>query len=407
MSKKCNGVKIFFKSLLFILIGVISLVIIINLFVPVYFFDEPKPFEGEYLLNPYRDMDSTQWKQCNFHAHTRQYGGITNGRVNTKQMLDSVYNRLGFDHIGISDYNKINDYESFRPGYIPGYEHGYGIFKIHQLCLGAEKVRLIDYPLFQTLSMKQHMINKLGKHCRFAIPAHPSFTKNGYKVEDMKYLSNYKIMEVLNGYRLSPRHWDMALSNGHLVYLIADDDSHDVTYINDVAYRFTMVNTAENEADQIIDALENGKTVGVDFPLNKKESLNDKVERLKRNLPYLTKAQLYGDTLVVSASKLITKATFIGENGKILSRQKNIRNASYVIQPEDPYVRTVLYFDDGTSLYLNPITRHENENITKQRLDHINYLWTTLLWIAYCVIIFLIIRMIVVVRRRRNKKKIK
>lgn len=406
MSKKCNGVKIFFKSLLFILIGFISLVIIINLFVPVYFFDEPKPFKGEYLLNPYQNMDSTQWKQCNFHAHTRQYGGMTNGRVNIEKMFDSIYNRLGFDHIGISDYNKINNYDSFKPGYIPGYEHGYGVFKIHQLCLGAEKVTLIDYPLFQTLSMKQHMLNKLSAHCRFAIPAHPSFTKNGYRVEDMKYLSNYKLIEVLNGYRLSANHWDTALSNGHLVYLIANDDSHDVTYINDVAYRFTMVNVAENEAEEILNALENGNVVGVDFPLDKKESLNDKIERLKRNLPYLTKAKLYDDTLVVFASKPITKATFIGQNGKILSEQKNVRNASYVIQPEDTYVRTVLYFKDGTSLYLNPITRHENENITRQKLDHINYLGTTLLWLAYCVIIFLIIRMIVVIRHR-NKKKIK
>ena len=137
--------KVFFKSILFILIVFVAIVLIMNIFVPVYRFDEPAPFSGEYLHNPYQNMDSTQWKQANFHAHTRRMGGVTNGRSNTNELVDSIYRRLGFDHVGISDYMYINDYESDKEGYIPGYEHGYGVFKIHQLCLGAEKVRYIDY----------------------------------------------------------------------------------------------------------------------------------------------------------------------------------------------------------------------------------------------------------------------
>lgn len=383
------------KSLLYLISGFITLVILTSIFVPYYAFDEPKPFSGSYYNNPYHNMNPNNWIQANFHAHTRQFGGLTNGRVNTNEMVDSVYKVLGFDHVGLSDYNTINYFDSVNPSFIPAYEHGYGIFKIHQLCIGAKKVRKLDFFAFQNLSMKQHTLNRLEKQTRLAIPAHPSFVKKGYLVEDMKYLSNYKLMEVLNGFRISTAHWDTALSNGHLVYLIGNDDSHDVTDITDVATRFTMINAAENEADQLLLALENGNAVGVDFPIKRDESLEQKVKRLKKDLPYIKQVELNGDTLSISASKQISKAKFIGQEGKELNSQKNVTTASYVIRPEDSYVRTELYFKNGTTLYLNPITRHETGDVVKQRLDHINWFKTIMLWSVYAFVIAIVSYLIV------------
>lgn len=383
------------KSLLYLISGFITLVVLTSIFVPYYSFDEPKPFSGSYYNNPYHNMNPNNWIQANFHAHTRQFGGLTNGRVNTNEMVDSVYKVLGFDHVGLSDYNTINYFDSVNPSFIPAYEHGYGIFKIHQLCIGAKKVRKLDFFAFQNLSMKQHTLNRLEKQTRLAIPAHPSFVKKGYLVEDMKYLSNYKLMEVLNGFRISTAHWDTALSNGHLVYLIGNDDSHDVTDITDVATRFTMINAAENEADQILSALENGNAVGVDFPIKRDESLEQKIKRLKKDLPYIKQVELNGDTLSISASKQISKAKFIGQEGKELNSQNNVMTASYVIQPEDSYVRTELYFKNGTTLYLNPITRHETGDVVKQRLDHINWFKTIILWSVYAFVIAIVSYLIV------------
>ena len=393
------------KTLLYIILTFIILVVVTSIFVPSYSFDEPKPFQGNYLHNPYKDMNPDNWIQANFHAHTRQFGGLTNGRLNTNEMLDSVYSALGFDHVGISDYNKINRYDSANPSFIPAYEHGYGIFKIHQLCIGAEKVRKLDYFAFQNLSMKQHTMNRLEKQTRLAIPAHPSFVKKGYLVEDMKYLSNYKLMEVLNGFRISTAHWDMALSNGHLVYLIGNDDSHDVTDITDVATRFTMINSPENEAEQLLQALENGNAVGVDFPVKYDETLEKKIYRLKKNLPYITQVELKKDTLLISASKPFDKIKFIGQDGRELDSQKNKVSAFYIIQPEDNYVRTEVTFNDGTKLYLNPITRHENENIVKQRLDYINWGKTILLWGIYALAIFFAVKIIMRLLVLRLKPK--
>jgi Ca2+/Na+ antiporter len=61
------------------------------------------------------------------------------------------------------------------------------------------------------------------------------------------------------------------------------------------------------------------------------------------------------------------------------------------VQPEDTYVRCVLMFSCGTTLYLNPITRHESEEIVKQRLDKINYPKTIILWTLYAVILGFIV----------------
>ncbi len=382
------------KYTLYIILGFVAIVVAISLFRPSYSFDEPKPFHGTYLHNPYKDMNPDNWIQANFHAHTRQFGGFTNGRVNTNEMVDSVYSVLGFDHIGISDYNKINYYDSVNPSFIPTYEHGYGIFKIHQLCLGAEKVRRLDYFAFQNLSMKQHTLNRLAKHSRLVVPAHPSFVKQGYLVEDMKYLSNYNLMEVLNGFVISTAHWDTALSNGHLVYLIGNDDSHDVKDITEVAFRFTMVNAPENEAEQLLQSLESGNAVGVDFPLIWGEALVKKMKRLKQDLPYITQVDLRGDTLLISASKPFSKIRFIGQGGEELDVQNDNHTAFYVVKAEDTYVRTEVEFKDGTTLYLNPITRHENSEIIKQRLDHINWVKTITLWVVYVLALLLIYKSI-------------
>ena len=399
--------KKFFKYFLYLIGAFVGLLLAMNLFVPVYVFDEPKPFHGEFLHNPYQDIDSTYWKCCNFHGHTRQYGGVTNGRHNGNNAFDSMYRAFGYDHVGISDYNKVNDYEDGKdPGFIPAYEHGYNVWKTHQLCLGAKKVRRIDYFFFQTLSHKQHMLNKLGEQNKVVVVAHPSFVDGSYNVRDMKYLSNYRIMEVLNGFVNSPEHWDMALSNGHRVYLIADDDTHDVFKVNDIALKITYLNAKENNANQLFDALLSGKAVGIDFYLDRNEKMDDKIARFKRDVPYLNSAKLYDKDFRVSVTKPIKNVQFIGQNGTVLKdetfkKSDSIFRVSYEIKPSDQYVRTVLTFFDGTSMWLNPVTRHENEFIIDQRLDHLSYWWTAALWSLYVGIVVFIIK---VIRLRKNAK---
>ena len=359
----------------------------IYLSVPTYSFKEPKPFNGEYLYNPYQDMQPDQWKKYHFHCHSRKYFGITNGRKSTEMAIDSVYGALGYDHYGISDYMGINPHNADKEDYIPAYEHGYGLIrKTHQICIGAERVYWPDFLFVQNLNMKQHTINKLGEHCRFVMPAHASFTK-GYQVSDMALLSNYRLLEVLNPYGNAFEHWDMALSNGHRVYALGDDDTHDITQAKEVCHNLTMVNTQSLDAESVYEALDKGLCYAVEFDnwYHYPMTLEEKVKQAK-SLPHLTRAELVGDTLVIETSaEKMQEVQFIGQDGKVLKTEEDIATAWYVIQPEDHYVRTRINVNGLQHFYLNPVTRHATPEPVDQRLDVVNKAQTYMYWFVYVV----------------------
>ena len=386
--KKKHGFGFYFGRVMASLgIALLLLILYVYLSVPTYSFKEPRPFEGEYLYNPYQDMNPDQWKKYHFHCHSRKYFGLTNGRKSTETAIDSVYQALGYDHYGISDYMGINVHGADREDYIPAYEHGYGLIrKTHQICIGAEKVYWPDFLFMQNLNMKQHMINKLGENSRFVMPAHASFTK-GYKVGEMKLLSNYRLLEVLNPYGNAFEHWDMALSNGHRVYALGDDDTHNITDYHEVCHNLTMINTESLDAERVYEALDKGLCYAVEFdnyyyyPL----SLAQKVKEA-HELHHLTRAQLVGDTLFVETSaETMRNVQFIGQGGKVLKVMDSIATAFYVIQPEDHYVRTRIDINGRNFLYLNPVTRHPTSIVVDRRLDSINYAQTVLYWLVYAV----------------------
>ena len=362
-------------------------ILYVYLSVPTYSFKEPRPFRGEYLYNPYQDMNPDQWKKYHFHCHSRRYSGLTNGRKSAETAIDSVYRALGYDHYGISDYMGINDHGSEREGYIPAYEHGYGfIHKTHQICIGAASVYWPDFPFMQNINMKQHMINKLGERCRFVMPAHASFTK-GYQVSDMMFLSNYRLLEVVNPYGNAFEHWDKALSNGHRVYAMGNDDTHDITKVNEVCRNLTMINTPDLDPEHVYEALDKGLCYAVEFDnfFHYPMTLDEKIQQVKA-LPYLTRAQLVGDTLFIetSADKM-KEVKFIGQDGKVLKAEEKTATAFYIIQPEDTYVRTEININGLQHFYLNPVTRHPTSSPVDQRLDYVNKAQTYLYWFVYIV----------------------
>ena len=365
----------------------------VYLIAPRYQFKVGQPFHGECLFNPYQHMDPDQWKQYNFHCHSRKYLGLTNGRMSKETDIDSVYQALGYDHYGISDYMRINDHGSDRPDYIPSYEHGYGFFrKTHQLCIGAENVVWMDFPFVQSLDMKQHMLNVLQQHTRFAVPAHASFTK-GYKASDMHYLSGYRLLEVGNPYGTAFEHWDAALSTGHRVYGIGDDDTHNVLNANESGRFFTMVNTRDMSADSVYAALEGGCAYTVEFHPHYNEPFDEKVEKMHNELYHLTRCELVGDTLFVETNAPdIQLAEFIGQEGKVLKRMEYCQQAWYVIQPTDSYVRVKLKVHNMTYFYLNPITRHVTPTPIDQSTAEINWTLTILCYAIYLLAIVLCIR---------------
>ncbi len=387
-------IRNFFLILILTLIG-------FYLMAPVYEFSGPSKFSGDKIYNPYQSIDSSRWRRYNFQVQSKAWGGITSGRTNSNELIDSIYRQLSFDYVATSDYQKINRHGSKKPNYIPTYEHGYNIFKTHQVCIDAKKVVWTDLLFFQTLSMKQWVIDMLKQNSTLVALAHPTL-RNGYEIDEMAYLSNYDLMEVITNMRLSFDHWDAALSAGNPVWILGDDDAHDVTNSNEVGRRFTMINSPTLKKADILNSLKNGIAYGYDFFRRDDEDMRDKYQRIKY-LPYLYSAKIINDTFRVSLSATAEKISFIGQNGKVLSEITSVQKASYAIRKPDTYVRTVITFADTSSIYLNPIVRYSGEKPVSKLSAKINARATNFLRIVYFLIaltgVYLYLR-----QKQKNKR---
>ena len=384
--------KLFFRLLsrflITFLVIVLGVVIMFYLLAPVYQFSGPVPFSGNKLYNPYQHMNSDNWLKYNFQVQSKAWMGLTSGRDNTNTLIDSIYHQLGFDHVATSDYQKINTFKSDSRAYIPTYEHGYNIFKTHQVCIDSKKVLWTDLLFWQTLSMKQWILDLLDKDTRFVVLAHP-LLRGGYTLNDMKYLTNYEGIEVLNNMRVSINHWDEALSSGQIAWIIANDDAHDVTNSNEVGRRFTLINSPSDEREKVMEALEQGNVIGVDFFRINDEPMQDKYLRSK-NLPVLTNASLNNDTFFVSVNTTAASIRFIGQNGRLLHQLSDTSRASFVVPDSEPYMRAEIEFYDKSVFYLNPVIRYSGDKISTKKSASVDPSITLYLRIGYFIAALLI-----------------
>jgi hypothetical protein len=307
--KLLKGFIYFFLGIFIFIVFALVAQFVVN---PKYSFPEPHPFRGEYLYNPYKGMDSTKWKKANFHVHTRSYLGMTNG-ADSNQFVDRFYKYFDYDIIGISDYQRINTYEEKNRWFVPVYEHGFMYYKNHQLVLNAKKITWTDYLFFQTLSNKQFIINHLKKDTSVVLTINHPALRHGYSFNDFKYLSNFNCLEISNNDRLFTSYYDTILSAGHPVFLMADDDAHNLTRIIEGCHSFNLINT-DLARDSILQALKTGRSVGVNFNISSYKTNEEKKAALQK-LPEINSVTLKNDTLLVSLSKTVKTIKFIGQNG--------------------------------------------------------------------------------------------
>lgn len=399
-------IKVF--KFLFKLIGWLILILLVIFFfiyalAPVYNFEDYTPFSGEKIYNPYEGMDSTAWKKGNFQVQSRAWWGITAGRGNTNEAIQTIYKQLGYDIIVTSDYMKINTFQEDQDSYIPTYEHGYGVLKTHQICFGSERVCWLDYPLFQSLSHKQHILNLLRDDNKLVALAHPQL-RGAYTLEEMHYLTNYDLIEVLNELQFSVGHWDAALSSGHTAFIIANDDAHDIFDPSEVGRVITFINTQSLHGDSVLHALKTGNAYGVDIVTRHGD---DFVQKAKdhREIPFVTHVEVKADTLLVGVSESASLISFIGQNGVVKKTVPDTSAGYYKIQPGDSYIRTEVTFENGTRFYLNPVIRYNGRKLPKLAQPTLSHGKT---WVQRGVafIIALIIMLIVIrVRKRRVRRK--
>ncbi len=339
---------------------------------PIYHFESSAPFGGKRYYNPYQHI-GTQWQIANFHTHCKAWTGVTDGKNCSREQVVEAYRQLGYNHIGISNYQRIT-HERYACGQscitIPSYEHGINVKKRHQLVLGADRVLWMDFFMHQSIHHKQYMLNKLRSTGDMVVINHPQFCE-GYKPQDFTYMSNYDAIEVLNHYRSSVPQWDSALSSGYYAVLLADDDMHQLGRMDEISSNFTVVNASVLSRSHIVQALKRGQHFGVRVHRKANESMQVKQQRIA-NMVYPKYIRMHGDTLTALFTQQVGSIAFIGQGGVCRQVTRHDSIASYVMGEADTYIRIEVYDNDSNYIIFNPIVKCEHAVPVKKALYSVN-----------------------------------
>ena len=307
---------------------------------PIYRFPQPAPFSGPRLFNPY-DHATSLWQRANLHAHGRAWLGITSGRQSNDQVVER-YKSLGYSVAGVSNYHQIAAHDGVTT--IPAYEHGYNIGKHHQLAIGAHQVDFVDFPIWQSRSHLQFIINRVAATADLVAIVHPE-SRNAYDDEDLQALTGYQLIEVFNGKFPHDAAWDAALSSGRAVWGIGNDDNHDLEDRERLGVAWTMINAPTGGTADVVAALKMGRSYAV---VRTNEAATDTV---------FEHATLNDRTLTVTASGAPSDFEFIGQDGVVRKTVSGELSASYEFSPNDTYIRTTIRAP-RTTMYLNPVLRY-------------------------------------------------
>ena len=388
--------KIFSKISVYFVLIILVLVLIQHSICPVYDYPPESKFTGNKLYNPYTDIAGKKRIKANFHAHTRVWGGLTNGKKNIKEDLVRRYKLLNYDIAGISDYQSINPYQQNDPLYIPTYEHGYGLTKNHQLSIGTNSVLWNDYLFYQTINNKQYILKELKSRSQILTITHP-LLRDAYSENDFKRLTDYDYIEILNnGYGKSLNLWDAALSSGHAVFGMGDDDSHSSENPNDMGCCFNIIFTDSMTSSSVIRALKAGSTIAAE-----QHGETMLIKRQKAiDMPSLMDFSIDSGIIRIKFDKPYKQLNFIGQDGMMKDSKFDSDSGSYTFKPEDTYIREEAEFNDSTKLYFNPVFRYTGE--IKHESAEINRNKTWMLRIISGLIFIVIIFLFSLIKNRKR-----
>jgi uncharacterized membrane protein len=227
--------------------------------------------------------------------------------------------------------------------------------------------------------------------------------RNGFPPNDFKFLNGYDLLEVLRSTTHSFPQWDSALSSGHYAFIIADDDMHDSSNPNEVGRNCTWVNAPSTTEKNILSSLKSGNAYGMIIASPEGETMEQKIQRFRKGFPKLNSLQIINDTLIVSINSMAKAIHFIGQGGKELQQSANDSIAKYFLRASDTYVRTQIDFDDGTSIFLNPVFRHDENSIAEMPV--INRWLSTVLWVIGVAMLSLYLFLAFRLMRRKSSAK--
>jgi hypothetical protein len=342
-----NLSKIFQNLGKFLLFVIFSLVCFQYFMSRHYKYPGRSPFTGKFIYNPYACLRSYWWKS-NFHAHSIAWR-FANGHQYPRQIVSHFKKDLKYDIVCISNYEKRTLYmPPASPKYIPVYEHGYNIDKVHQLVFGLGPIDYFDVCLFQTMDNEQYIIDREKNRSTLVALAHPGL-RDAYSENEMKSLTGYDLIEVLSQEKFATRQWDEALSSGKAPWIIADDDCHDISRKDQTGISWTMVNADTNNAADVLNSLRSGKTYGVSGT----GGINN---------CHLEGVSVSGNKITISVDSVAKQIRLIGQNGTVRKIIENSARACYSFRPDDTYIRAEIDFS-SMRIFLNPLIRYDGKTI--------------------------------------------
>ena len=305
---------------------------------PVYRFPPPRTFSGAALWNPYAHP-SGAWQRANLHAHGHAWSGLTNGTHSDEEVVEA-YRQRGYSVPGVSDYQWIAAQHGVDT--LPLYEHGYNITKEHQLAIGARRVEWLDFPVWTWLDQKQFILNRVAETSDLLAINHPG---TAYTESDFRHLTGYHLIEVVNGPFRFEDVWDAALSSGHAIWALANDDIHDLTNVRRMGIAWNMIDAPSAGLADVVAALGHGRTYAVSLVGEKADAA-------------LAGVEVHGQTITVQSAGVPATFVFIGQDGVVRKTADQVMHASYELQAADTYIRTVIRTANMV-MYLNPIIRYD------------------------------------------------
>ena len=354
---------------------------------PVYIFDEPKPFSGPDIFNPYRNLDTAYcWKRANFHTHTR-VESIFNECDYWPEEVHDALQKFGYDIVTFSNHNKLTEHPFDPSLQVNVYEHGYNLFKYHKLVFGSEKVNRFDHLLPVFAFQKQFQMDFLGKDSDFIQMNHPLRT-NGTTRSQMEKLSGYRIMELDSGKSTENEYWDWAWSAGHYSFGLANDDLHYPDRSSRIAVRCSFLCTPSATYKDISRTLLDGCYYSMRVPDYGRGDWEMKYAE-NRNLPYVADIGLYGETIHMTLSENADSIMVIGQHHTTLASATDTCRIEYTMKKEDHYARMTAYFPDGEVIYTNPFARYD-ASLTSDPYTDGTHSVNTLLTVLYNMLLLIL-----------------
>lgn len=392
--KNRKGARYFKKSFLIIYKGLGRLFLLAFMMFlgtsisPIYDFQEPKPFSGKNIFNPYRNIDTTYcWKRANFHVHTR-VKGLFNECAYWPEEVYRRLEKLGYDIVTFSNHNELTIHPFDSTLQVNVYEHGYNLLKYHKLVFGCSDVNRFDHLVPFLASQKQFQLNLLGQDADIIQINHPLRT-NGLSSKQFEKLEGYRLMELDSGKSTENEYWDSALSAGHYCFGLANDDLHYPDRSNRIAVRCNFLCTPSARYEDVLRTLNEGTFYSMRVPDYGKGNWKLKYE-MNKKLPFIRNIGMNDSTIYIALSVPADSIKITGEFHRTLLLAEQTDSASYTMCPEDPYARITAYFPNGEVIYSNPFARYDAAKSDSPFADSthsVNYLLTVLFNLLLAVLL--------------------